>query len=355
MSKSQQMISVLLTTYNGSMFLREQMDSILNQTHSEIEIIAVDDGSSDNTVDLLREYRRSDSRIKLLLGDSCRGQKFRLAQAFESSTSAVLAISDQDDIWHNRKLEFLLDGLGQSMMAFGPSQLIDASGNELGCTILDAIGIEPRPQDRLSALFRPLVSAHALIVRREGFSMPALHRQTHPFDRLMGLEALYSSGVTYVEQAVVYHRIHQTNQCNRDVLDKGSNDTRWFQPWKVRRALMQTAQNRIGFLFLLDYLASSFIISSAARATFQKVLIECQNAWQKWWRPVLGGFRRGQALKDKVVHQMSSFSGNSSDLDFFVEQFRNLLYLPPHPICVGAALLDGLNWRQGTRDSRKSG
>ena len=66
---------------------------------------------------------------------------------------------------------------------------------------------------------------------------------------------------------------------------------------------MQTAQNRIEFLFLLDYLASSFIISSAARVTFQKVLIECQNAWQKWWRPVLGGFRRGEVLKDNVVQQ----------------------------------------------------
>jgi len=354
MSKTQQMISVLLTTYNGSTFLREQLDSILNQTHSEIEVIAVDDGSSDDTADMLREYQRLDSRVKVLLDESCRGQKFRLAQAFQISTSAILAISDQDDIWDKRKLELLLDALGQSMMAFGPSKLIDASGKDLGCTILDANGSEPRPQDRLSAFFRPLVSAHALLVRREGFSIPALHRQTPPFDRLMGLEALFSSGLTYVDQAVVYHRIHQNNQRNGDVLSIKSNDNRWFQPWRVRKALMHTAFGRMEFLTLLDYLASSFIITSPARVSFQRILIECQAAWVDWWRPMLGGLRSSQYLKDTVLHQVSHLSGNSSDLEFFAEQFSHLLYQPPHPISLGSALLNGLKRRHGARGSRQT-
>ena len=57
-------LSVAMATYNGERYLREQLDSLLAQTYSNIEIVAVDDASTDRTVELLREYERRDARVR---------------------------------------------------------------------------------------------------------------------------------------------------------------------------------------------------------------------------------------------------------------------------------------------------
>ena len=60
------MIGIAMTTYNGERFLREQIDSILNQTYTDFELIICDDVSSDSTVDILNEYAQKDSRIHII-------------------------------------------------------------------------------------------------------------------------------------------------------------------------------------------------------------------------------------------------------------------------------------------------
>ena len=58
-------VSVAMCTYNGEKFLSEQLVSILSQTHSNIEVVICDDGSSDGTVEILQQFANSDPRIKL--------------------------------------------------------------------------------------------------------------------------------------------------------------------------------------------------------------------------------------------------------------------------------------------------
>ena len=58
------LISVLLPNYNNASYLKEAIDSILNQTFQDFELLIVDDGSSDNSIEIIRSY--SDSRIKLI-------------------------------------------------------------------------------------------------------------------------------------------------------------------------------------------------------------------------------------------------------------------------------------------------
>lgn len=60
------MIGIAMTTYNGERFLREQIDSILNQTYTDFELIICDDVSSDSTVDILNKYAQKDSRIHII-------------------------------------------------------------------------------------------------------------------------------------------------------------------------------------------------------------------------------------------------------------------------------------------------
>ena len=59
------MISIALTTYNGEHFISEQIDSILNQTWSDFELIICDDCSNDSTFEILKKYAQKDHRIKV--------------------------------------------------------------------------------------------------------------------------------------------------------------------------------------------------------------------------------------------------------------------------------------------------
>ena len=99
-------IDILLATYNGSKYLHEQLDSILSQSYGNINVIIRDDGSSDNTVMIIKEYEQKDNRIKLLndnLGNLGFVRNFE--ELMKNSTSEYLMFSDQDDIWYNNKVE----------------------------------------------------------------------------------------------------------------------------------------------------------------------------------------------------------------------------------------------------------
>ena len=60
-------VSILLPTYNGEKYLKEQIESILNQTYKDIKLIISDDCSSDNTVNILKQYEQQDSRIEVYI------------------------------------------------------------------------------------------------------------------------------------------------------------------------------------------------------------------------------------------------------------------------------------------------
>ena len=99
-------IDILLATYNGSQYLPEQLDSILNQSYGNINVIIRDDGSSDNTVMIIKEYEQKDNRVKLLndnLGNLGFVRNFE--ELMKNSTSDYIMFSDQDDIWYNDKVE----------------------------------------------------------------------------------------------------------------------------------------------------------------------------------------------------------------------------------------------------------
>ena len=99
-------IDILLATYNGSKYLHEQLNSILSQSYGNINVIIRDDGSSDNTVMIIKEYEQKDNRIKLLndnLGNLGFVRNFE--ELMKNSTSEYLMFSDQDDIWYNNKVE----------------------------------------------------------------------------------------------------------------------------------------------------------------------------------------------------------------------------------------------------------
>ena len=116
-------VAVLISTYNGKKYLKEQLDSILNQTYPNIEIVIRDDGSTDSTLELVKEYQEKHSNIRLKEGTNI-GFIKSFFKLLEMADADYYAYCDQDDIWLENKIELAVNALNQAdntkpNMAFG--------------------------------------------------------------------------------------------------------------------------------------------------------------------------------------------------------------------------------------------
>lgn len=104
------MIDICLATYNGEKFLKEQMDSIINQTYSSWHLWIRDDGSSDSTLQILNEYKvRYPDKISIIYDNKGNlGFIQNFNEILKYTTSTYIAFSDQDDIWEKDKLKVLI-------------------------------------------------------------------------------------------------------------------------------------------------------------------------------------------------------------------------------------------------------
>jgi glycosyltransferase involved in cell wall biosynthesis len=125
------MISVCIATYNGDKYIKEQIDSIINQLDKNDEIIISDDGSSDNTIKIIESY--NDKRI-VLYKNSFKNVVLNFEYAIDKSKGDYIFLSDQDDIWHKDKVKSFLDCFlknSQVTLLISDFQIIDKNGLNL--------------------------------------------------------------------------------------------------------------------------------------------------------------------------------------------------------------------------------
>lgn len=99
-------IAILMATYNGEKYLRQQLDSLLKQSISNWQLYIRDDGSTDNTMSIIQEYCTIDNRITILKdADKNKGARDSFFSLLESVDSPYYLFCDQDDIWLETKVE----------------------------------------------------------------------------------------------------------------------------------------------------------------------------------------------------------------------------------------------------------
>lgn len=105
-------VIVLLSSYNGEMYISEQLDSILNQSGVEVEILVRDDGSLDRTKEILNKYAE-DGKLRWYTGENLRSAKSFMNLVFEAGEASFYAFCDQDDFWLPEKLKVAVEQLKQ--------------------------------------------------------------------------------------------------------------------------------------------------------------------------------------------------------------------------------------------------
>lgn len=104
-----ELVSVIIPTYNGARTLPRAIESVLNQTHSNLELIVVDDGSDDNTAELLVKEKKKDRRIKYIRFSENNGVAVARNSAIKESCGDYIAFLDSDDQWLPDKIKLSLE------------------------------------------------------------------------------------------------------------------------------------------------------------------------------------------------------------------------------------------------------
>ncbi len=105
MTAGSESVSVAMCTYNGAKFLPPQMESILAQTQAPDEMVVCDDGSTDGTVELLREFAaKAPFPVRIQQNSRNLGPAANFAQCMEMCGGEILVLADQDDVWFPYRL-----------------------------------------------------------------------------------------------------------------------------------------------------------------------------------------------------------------------------------------------------------
>lgn len=208
-AKSTPLVSIALCTYNGALYLREQLDSLTAQQDVALEIVAVDDGSRDQTRAILREYAALDSRIRCFDNERNLGPTVSFERAMSLCRGEFIAPCDQDDIWHPGKLGRLLAAIGEYDLAYCDSEFVDAQGHASGRRISDGrtmiAGTNP-----IAFLFANSVSGHAMLLRRDLFERARPFPANVYHDWWLALCAAGREGIEYLDEPLVHFRRHES-------------------------------------------------------------------------------------------------------------------------------------------------
>ncbi|RDK12132.1 glycosyltransferase family 2 protein [Cupriavidus lacunae] len=127
------MISVCIATYNGEAYIREQLDSILEQLGGGDEVVVCDDQSRDRTLEIIAGYQ--DSRIRVYRNEARLGHVRNFERAMSLSKGEFIFLSDQDDVWLPGRVQLMMSRLMEDSdveLVASNFDLIDPNGLRVG-------------------------------------------------------------------------------------------------------------------------------------------------------------------------------------------------------------------------------
>lgn len=209
------MISVCMPTYNGELFIKEQISSILDQLDFEDELVISDDGSLDNTLKIIDTF--GDKRIKLIRHNPDRVSlhyKFSLTtnnieNALIHAKGDIIFLADQDDIWKPNKVRVIKESLLKSDLVLHDCIIIDKEGK----TLIDSYF--RFNNSRVGILHNMISNSYlgcCIAFKRHLLSviLPFPEKPV-PHDIWIGLLAEFYGKVSLIEDKLIAYRRHDTN------------------------------------------------------------------------------------------------------------------------------------------------
>lgn len=295
------LVSVVMCTYNGARYLRPQLDSLLAQTYPLHEIIVQDDGSSDETWEILEEYAVRSSLLHIYRNAGPQGINGNFFSAMQRATGEFIAVSDQDDIWEPQKIAWQMEAIGGQLMCGGFSKPFSSDGFPVRWD-------SRRPCLHLLRLcFLSEIPGHVQLFRRSLLQlMPEVGTLPYLYDWQLQTAAAAAEGLVFTDKVLVNFRRHvEAATATRPVTvrGKGAWQTLSFliRHYRALHAFAAERFRHIGhFLDLLEEADPELFDTESVRQARQLVRLECASGPLAFLRLMLFCLRHRDCLYHTV-------------------------------------------------------
>ena len=212
------MISIVLTTFNGENYLREQLDSILCQTYDNFELIIIDDCSSDITCSIIKEYQNKDKRITFINNNENLGCSRNFEKGISYTSGSLIAFCDQDDVWTKTKLSTLKKRIESENldMVYSDCEVIDNNN----VVVLDSFSRINKNYGLTSSeekiatisILNSYVLGCSMLIKRDALikCMPFEHGKFN-HDKWIVFNLACFGSFSFVKEKLFKYRIHSNN------------------------------------------------------------------------------------------------------------------------------------------------
>lgn len=237
-------VAVVVATYNGATYLPQQLESIIHQTHKPSQIIIVDDASSDDTITIAQAFATVHPEVMVVQNEARLGYIKNFEKGMLLANAHYVALSDQDDIWVPHKLEKLLAAIGDQMLAYSDSELIDANGKLLHQK-MSSIKNQLAYHTPIMYTIGAWAPGHTMLFKKElvDKAVPFPTLVTHDF--WLGFVATCYSTMVYVNEPLVHYRQHTQNAIGADTTKNKTVSLTQAQKKQQARARMELLCNKV--------------------------------------------------------------------------------------------------------------
>lgn len=210
-------ISIIMASYNGENYIKEQLESIIPYMEMDDELIISDDGSTDKTHDIIYEYAQKDRRIKVIDGPH-KGVIKNFENALNYTTKEIIAFADQDDIWLPNKLSAIRDHFQNNNDELILHDMFLASDEEIKNNIKGIRSFDIRKRKH-GVFYNWLYSGYfgCCMAFTDKFKRNIIpfSEFTNMYDQWIGLIAEHRHSAFFMNEALIIHRIHGTNMSQK--------------------------------------------------------------------------------------------------------------------------------------------
>lgn len=210
------MISIAMTTYNGTEYVCKQVESIINQTYEDFELIIVDDNSTDGTYEKLKYFESKDKRLRVYKNEINIGVVKNFEKAISLCTGEYIALCDQDDIWNCNHIKQLISQISLQSAAVANANIIDETDQFTGesLSMRDRYFVDGDNEAKLMRILfygNPFQGTSSMYSRELIEKALPIPEGIEYHDAWLSACACCDRGLNYSSTLITNYRIHSAN------------------------------------------------------------------------------------------------------------------------------------------------
>ena len=212
-------VDILMATYNGEKYLKEQLESILNQTYTNIRLLINDDCSTDKTIEILKEYEQKDNRIYVQYNKENLGSIKNFENLLSRVENKYFMLADQDDVWMPQKVEKSLDKITKENadLVFTDLEAVDENLKTITPSVVRYMGFKKnidKYNDYKLVFLRNCVTGCTIISKKELIKkyIPIPNKEPMVHDWWMALMIAQDGKLAFLDEPTIKYRQHSKNQ-----------------------------------------------------------------------------------------------------------------------------------------------